>query len=147
MKKQIKPGYITSTEAAIILGKDQKFLSNDRYKTQKIPFIKSGMSIFYKKEDILAYKEVLYSNARIVAKKRTATSYSNSKERFKKEIMLIVGRDLQIKNEELEREILLLKKEIHRLHVPLHNVRPMHVHGVKEESRKKSWFSRLLSRT
>lgn len=59
MTKQLKQDYITSAEAASILGRDHKFLSNDRYKTKRIPFIKSGKSILYKKEDVVAYKEVL----------------------------------------------------------------------------------------
>jgi len=64
MTKQIKPGYITAKEACIILGKNAKYLSNDRQKFQKLPWLKHKGKVLYKKEDVLAHKEMLKQKAR-----------------------------------------------------------------------------------
>lgn len=54
MTKIIKRGYVTEKQAAKILGKTQKSMQNDRYKGQKLPFIKHEGRILYKKSDLRA---------------------------------------------------------------------------------------------
>lgn len=57
--KTNKKGYVSTVEAAKILGKPVKYLANDRQKYQKIPCIKEGRFLLYKKSDIESLRENL----------------------------------------------------------------------------------------
>jgi hypothetical protein len=66
MKPIKKQGYITEKEAAKLLGKHERWFQKDRHSANKgnklkIPFIKQGKGVLYKKEDVLKFKEVLGS--------------------------------------------------------------------------------------
>lgn len=58
MTKVIKKGYLTEKQAAKLLGKSQKWLQNDRYTRQTMPFIKDDGRVLYKKNDVVNFKEM-----------------------------------------------------------------------------------------
>src|SRR5208337_2709037 len=50
--KTAKKGYLRVEEAAKMLDKTVKYLSNDRQKYNKIPYIREGKYVLYHKDDI-----------------------------------------------------------------------------------------------
>lgn len=48
---------LTRQEAATLLGKPVKYLTNDQQKGKRVPFIRKGRMVFYKKEDIVKFSQ------------------------------------------------------------------------------------------
>jgi len=46
---------LTRDQAAKMLGKNDKYLTNEQQKANRIPYIKKGNKVFYKKEDIIKF--------------------------------------------------------------------------------------------
>lgn len=138
MTTVIKKGYITEKQAAKLLGKNQKWMQNNRYKPNnqgnRIPFIKHQERILYNKSDVVNYKATILGE-RVLKPKDTSLRaewerkgilnsqpkepFSTSPEQDNTLIRIIAGRILKIEDKFLRLEDKFAKLEEKGKHTDL----------------------------